>query len=59
MLHQAGKSGTSDIERGAGPLRFWTVLAEGFALAVRIHVPVLPVLSVAVHGEELLRNSGD
>src|SRR5205807_1474694 len=59
MLHEAREPRAGDINRWPSPLRFATVFAGRFTISVRVHVPVLSVLAVAVHGEELLRNSGD
>ena len=57
MLDQAGQAGAGHVDRRAGALRLGTVIAEGSAIAIRIHVPVLPVLAIVVHGEGLLRVS--
>jgi hypothetical protein len=58
MLYKAGKPGAGDVYGRAGTLGFRT-FAKGFAVAVRVHVPVLSVLAIAVHGERLLRKSPD
>jgi hypothetical protein len=52
MLNQAWKAGPSNVERGAGSIRFGTVLAPvavGRPIAIGIHVAPLLVLSVVVH----------
>jgi len=53
VLHEAGKPGAGDIERRPGTLRFGTIFAEGLAVAVRVHVPVLSILAIAVHWEKV------
>ena len=57
MLNQTRQAGAGDINGGPGTLQFGTVIAETF-VAIRIHVPVLPVLAIVVHGEECSVNAG-
>ena len=57
MLNQTRQAGAGDIDGGSGTLKFGTVIAETF-VAIRIHVPVLPVLAIVVHGEECSVNAG-
>src|SRR5947207_3561289 len=56
VLHESRKPGTGDVQGRPRPLGPGTVFAEAFALPVRVHIPVLSVLAIAVHGEGLLRN---
>src|SRR3954463_15630679 len=57
MLNRARQAGAGDIDGRAGTLQFGTVVAKTF-VAIRIHVPVLPVLAIVVHGEECSVNEG-
>ena len=50
VLHQPGKTGAGHVQGRTRALRFGPVFAKAFALA-RVHVPVLSVLAIAVHGE--------
>ena len=54
MLHQTRQAGACDIDRRARTLGFGPVVAIAFDIAVRVHVPVLSVFTVTIHGE---RNS--
>ena len=56
VLHQTGQPGTGHVDRRAGALRLGTLVARAFGVAVGIHVPVLSVLAIAVHGERVLRS---
>jgi hypothetical protein len=53
MLNEARKAGSGYIERGARTLRLGPFLAATrcVGVAVRVHVPVLSILAVAIHGE--------
>ena len=51
VLYQARQAGAGNVDGEAGTLRLRAVVAEALALAIRVHVPVLPVLAVIVHGE--------
>jgi hypothetical protein len=55
MLDQAGKPGAGYIKRRAKAGGLGTLVAITFRIAIRVHVPVLPVLAIVVHGENLLR----
>src|SRR5690348_5706819 len=52
MLDQTRQAGAGDVNGRTGTLWLGTVFAKTFAVAIRIHVPVLPVLAIVVHGEE-------
>ena len=52
VLDEARQAGAGDIDGRTGALWLRTVIAERLGIAVRIHVPVLTVLAVVVHGEE-------
>jgi hypothetical protein len=58
MLNQARQARACDINGRAGALLFGTVIAERTFVAIQIHVPVLPVLAIVVHGEECSVNEG-
>ena len=51
MLHETGKPGAGHVQGRTRALLFGTVFAEALALA-RVHVPVLSVFAIAVHGEK-------
>ena len=58
MLHQAGQARPRHINRrartvGLGTILFWTA-----AITVGIHVAVLSVLAIAVHGEKVAPSLG-
>ena len=59
VLHQSRKPGAGDVQGRTRPLGPGTVLAEAFALAVRVHIPVLSVFTIAIHGEGSLRIQRD
>ena len=51
MLHEAGETRAGHVQGRTRALRrFGPVFAKVFALA-RVHVPVLSILTIAVHGE--------
>jgi hypothetical protein len=52
VLDEARQPGAGHVNGGARPLRLGTVIAaKAFGIAVCIHVTVLSVLAIAVHGE--------
>src|SRR5690349_6225305 len=51
MLDQAGEAGAGHVDRRARALWLRTVFAKRSRIALRVHVPVLPVLAIIVHGE--------
>ena len=50
MLHQPGETGAGHVQGRTRALRFGPVVAKALALA-RVHVPVLSVFAIAIHGE--------
>jgi hypothetical protein len=57
MLNQTRQAGAGDVDGWARTLKFGTVITKTF-IAIRIHVPVLPVLAIVVHGEGCSVNAG-
>jgi hypothetical protein len=53
MLDQAGKTRTCNIDWGAWTLRFQPVITVSAGVVVRVLVPVLSILAIAIHGETL------
>jgi hypothetical protein len=52
MLHETRQAGAGHIDGGAGALGFGTIIAAiAFRIAIRVHVPVLSILAITVHGE--------
>src|SRR5258708_38659961 len=49
-LHQSWETGAGHVQGRTRALRFGPVLAKALALA-RVHVPVLSVFAIAIHGE--------
>ena len=58
MLHQAGQARAGDIDGGARPVWLRAVLALAAAITVGIHVALLSVLTIAVHGEKVAPSLG-
>src|SRR5271157_2615852 len=58
MLDQARQAGAGDVDGRTRPERFGPVGTEASGIAVRIHVPWLSVLAIAVHGEGCSVTSG-
>src|SRR3974377_1436091 len=50
MLYQPGETGAGHVQGRTRALRFGPVVAITFVIA-RIHVPILSVLAIAIHGE--------
>jgi len=57
MLHQTRQAGAGHIDGRTRTLRLGTAVPGSPAIAVRVHVPVLSVFAIAVHGG-LLRICG-
>ena len=55
MLYETRQAGAGHIQGGPWSLGSGAIAARATGLAVRVHVPVLSILAVAVHGERLLR----
>jgi hypothetical protein len=58
VLDETGEARPGDIERRTRSLVTGPVIGtivEALAIAVRVHVPVLSVFAIAVHGEGVLR----
>jgi hypothetical protein len=51
MLHQSWKTGTGHVQGRTRALRFGPVFAKAVFALARVHVPVLSVFTIAVHGE--------
>lgn len=49
VLHQPGKAGAGYVNGGTRTLRLGPVFTRPARLAIRIHVPLLSVLTVIVH----------
>lgn len=58
MLHQAGQARTSHVQRRTRSVWLRAVFTVWTGIAVRVHVPVLSVLAVAVHWESYSVVSG-
>src|SRR5215467_8952468 len=58
MLHQPRKPRAGYVDRRTGTVRLRAVLSGTAAIAVGIHVALLSVLAIAVHGEKWLRHLG-
>src|ERR1035437_1272657 len=50
MLHQPGETGAGHVQGRTRALRSGPVVAKALAVA-RVHVPILSVLAIAIHGE--------
>lgn len=51
MLDKTRQAGAGHVDGRPRTLRFGAVFAIAFGIAVRVHVPVLSVFAIAVHGE--------
>jgi hypothetical protein len=49
MLHQSRETRSGHVQGRTRTLGFWTVFAIRLVIAIRVHVPVLPVFAVAIH----------
>src|SRR5208283_1745950 len=49
VLHQPRQPRAGDVDGRPGAWRLRPVLAKGIGIALRIHVPMLSVLAIAIH----------
>jgi hypothetical protein len=55
MLHEARQARSGHVQGRTRTLGFGPVIAKWSGVAIRVHVPVLSVFTVAIHNGELLR----
>jgi hypothetical protein len=56
VLNETGQAGTGDVDGWTRALGLRAILAiAAFGITIRIHVPLLSVLAITVHGGCLLR----